>query len=735
MGSCFKKINWSSVYLVIYLFLLIFLPPIIKDINLLLPLFVYSLFIIVLKYRKRLVDVIRKRKDTKFLKFLFLYITIYAVTIVLNGLFSGHFYLYNYFISFYSIMLVIICISICIIYMFLFCDKHNISFDDLIKYIIIASLIQSGITLMCLLSCSIKNFFITIMRENTGEILLSNPYHLERRFFGFSNNMFDSYGFGTGLISLLPLYYSIRNSKKWLIAVPFLLLIPFLNSRTGLVVFLIGFICFVIFIIKEKKYKEYILSLVCAIALAVFGILFVWLFNKATIEWIITDIKSFFDGSIYGTATSLFSDTGWKIPNGIFILFGKGITVAGYGGLKGVLGFSSDVGYVNELWRTGLLGFSIIILVFFNYIKSIYRNIRSDYKYFVLSLIPILIISHIKFHILCCNPGITIIIAISVYVLLDKYESYKGSNDLITIVVPIYNVEKYLEKCIKSLLCQTYKNIEILLINDGSPDDSSIICKKYLKKDKRIKYIVQDNKGLSGARNTGIKHSSGKYIVFVDSDDYVNKYFIEKLYKAIKVSKSSMAFCRYKYVYNQNQDSNIYEYGNIEKYPLDSKYDILYNHLKDYAVVAWNKIYDKNIFSTIEYPEGKIHEDQYVICDIIDKCHSIAYTNEELYYYLQRNNSITGEYKINRLDILDSLKRKMNFFEKKKMKKYKEKALYDYYYQLIIQKSNLSKHFPKEKKKVNNINKEIDKYSPYILKSLYINPLKKIKLLLKMINH
>ena len=123
-------------------------------------------------------------------------------------------------------------------------------------------------------------------------------------------------------------------------------------------------------------------------------------------------------------------------------------------------------------------------------------------------------------------------------------------EDLISVVVPIYNVENYIKKCVDSILSQTYKNLEIILVDDGSPDNCPQICDEYAQKDNRIKVIHKENGGLSDARNAGIDISKGKFITFIDSDDYIEKDYVEVLYNSIKENASDMAIGSHKAIYD-----------------------------------------------------------------------------------------------------------------------------------------------------------------------------------------
>lgn len=308
-------------------------------------------------------------------------------------------------------------------------------------------------------------------------------------------------------------------------------------------------------------------------------------------------------------------------------------------------------------------------------------------------------------------------------------------KDLVSIVVPIYNVEDYLEKCIESILNQTYKNIEVLLINDGSPDNCERICKKYEKKDKRIKYFKQKNAGLSAARNTGIELSTGKYIMFVDSDDYINYNIVEKLYGIIIDNNASIAMCNYKKVYDKDTcDMSKKENGKIVLYRGNKKYSNLFNKLKTVTTIACAKIYDKNLFNDIKYPLGKLHEDEYTMYKLLNLSKKIVYADCKYYYYYQRPNSISKSYNIKRIDILDALKEKMNFFYKKGLKKYYYLAVYDYFYQLLYQKEMISRNYKDQEESLKKIDNEIVKYKNKVFINIYINPLKKLKLILILLN-
>ena len=195
-------------------------------------------------------------------------------------------------------------------------------------------------------------------------------------------------------------------------------------------------------------------------------------------------------------------------------------------------------------------------------------------------------------------------------------------EDLITVVVPIYKVEKYLEKCIDSIIKQTYENLEIILVDDGSPDKCPQICDEYAKKDSRIKVIHKKNGGLSDARNAGIDIAKGEYITFVDSDDYIEKDYVEVLYDSIKENDSDMAIGSHKVIY---ENGTILNKETGEKSVLDAKTvleRILYDENIDLS--AWAKLYKTELFEEIRYPKGRVFEDAATTYKLVDKSKKIS---------------------------------------------------------------------------------------------------------------
>lgn len=225
-------------------------------------------------------------------------------------------------------------------------------------------------------------------------------------------------------------------------------------------------------------------------------------------------------------------------------------------------------------------------------------------------------------------------------------------QELVSIIVPVYKVKEYLPKCVDSLLEQTYKNIEIILVDDGSPDVCGKICDDYAVKDNRVTVIHKENGGLSDARNIAIPKAYGEYIVFVDSDDWVSQYYVEHLYEAIKKDDVDLAFSWFENVY-EGQDRKLEVKKELSDYECLDSQSCLKRLLYQDGVecCAWGKIYKKEIISGLRYPVGKLYEDIPVTYECIKRSSKIAVISNVDYYYVQRNASIQYQsFNPNKLD-------------------------------------------------------------------------------------
>lgn len=216
-------------------------------------------------------------------------------------------------------------------------------------------------------------------------------------------------------------------------------------------------------------------------------------------------------------------------------------------------------------------------------------------------------------------------------------------NVLISIIVPVYNVEQYLGRCVDSLIGQTYKNIEIILVDDGAKDRSGQICDEYALKDERIIVIHKENGGLSDARNAGIKVAKGAFIGFVDSDDYVAPCMYEELIACLTETDSDIAMCRYiRFKGDRCTECLTSPDECVEMNTLQALENI-YSDDGEVYTVAWNKLYKREVIADIRYPVKRINEDEFTTYKYIANAKKIVFTQKVLYFYFYNGNSITAK--------------------------------------------------------------------------------------------
>jgi len=251
------------------------------------------------------------------------------------------------------------------------------------------------------------------------------------------------------------------------------------------------------------------------------------------------------------------------------------------------------------------------------------------------------------------------------------------NKPLISVIIPVYKVEQYLADCVDSVIAQSYKKLEIILVNDGSPDDCGWICDQYASQDPRVQVIHKANGGLSDARNAGLEKAKGEFIAFVDSDDIVHERFIELLYA--KMGGADMAFCDYQAVVDAveaNAFENDMDDGVILRRfsgnKVLSNMDNLIRKESPIVTLAWNKLYKRRLWDTLRYPKGRIHEDEFVIHHLIFRCDRIHFLPAKLYYYRQRGDSIIGSTSRDlkaASDKIEAYLDRRDFFRAKRMRK------------------------------------------------------------------
>lgn len=237
---------------------------------------------------------------------------------------------------------------------------------------------------------------------------------------------------------------------------------------------------------------------------------------------------------------------------------------------------------------------------------------------------------------------------------------------LISIIVPVYNVESYLKRCIDSIQKQTLTDFELILVDDGSPDNCGNICDEYAVHDNRIHVIHKENGGLSDARNAGIdwvfENSNSEWITFIDSDDWIHCKYLEELYNAVCRTGAQISICGYQQI--KDDELNVHEIANVELWDTEEYY--CKHHVN--ATVAWGKLYKRECFRNIRYPKGKLHEDEFVTYKLLFMFKSVAVIQSPLYaYYINSDGIMKSSWSPKRLHALEAYEERIKWFRKRKM--------------------------------------------------------------------
>lgn len=263
----------------------------------------------------------------------------------------------------------------------------------------------------------------------------------------------------------------------------------------------------------------------------------------------------------------------------------------------------------------------------------------------------------------------------------------------VSIIVPVYNVEKYIEKCLNSLVKQTMEDIEIIIVNDGSKDNSINVINKFIKKyPEKIQYLEKKNGGLSDARNYGLPYAKGEYIAFLDSDDYVEEDMYEKMYKLAKKENSDMVECDF-----------IWEYPNKQKEDIGQIYTNKKQMLEKVRVVAWNKLIKTNIVieNKITFPKGYRYEDVEFTYKLVPYLNRVSFLKKPCVHYVQRENSISNLQNERTKEIFNVLDHVLDFYKKNNIyDEYKEELEYIYTRYLLC--SSLLRMVKIKNKKIKN---------------------------------
>lgn len=244
---------------------------------------------------------------------------------------------------------------------------------------------------------------------------------------------------------------------------------------------------------------------------------------------------------------------------------------------------------------------------------------------------------------------------------------------MISIIIPVYKVEKYLRRCLDSVLAQTYTDLEIILVDDGSPDGSGSICDEYAEKDSRIKVIHQANAGAAAARNAGVAAATGEFTAFVDSDDYIDPTMYEQLLDIIQVNDADIAECGYRWVkpdvtYDRENTGKVDVYTNLEALEMLYFGDQMFGGI---SIVVWNKLYRTDLVKAVSFLEGRMNEDCLYTPMILYRARKIAKLNLNLYNFFFSENSVSrSAYRLKNTDAVEIYDKLMRFFESVELERY-----------------------------------------------------------------
>lgn len=276
---------------------------------------------------------------------------------------------------------------------------------------------------------------------------------------------------------------------------------------------------------------------------------------------------------------------------------------------------------------------------------------------------------------------------------------------LITVIVPVYKVEPYLRRCVDSILAQTFSDFELILVDDGSPDNCGAICDEYAQRDNRVQVIHQQNGGLSAARNAGLDwafaNSESEWISFIDSDDWVHPDFLNYLYRGVSEHNTLISACSF------IRHHELTEFEPIEYCSQLIMWDEFYVQNAAIGAVAWNKLYKKKLFENLRYPIGRIHEDEFLTYKLLYKAGRVAWLALDLYFYFYNANGIMGSgVSLTRLDRIYALQEQYLFSRKHGTRAFKECASERYTEALLRYVTALEKNNSTDKRSAKGAQRE-----------------------------
>ncbi len=278
---------------------------------------------------------------------------------------------------------------------------------------------------------------------------------------------------------------------------------------------------------------------------------------------------------------------------------------------------------------------------------------------------------------------------------------------MISIIIPVYNAQTYIERCLKSIQCQSFVDFEVLIIDDGSTDNTYNISFNFSVLDKRFRVFHKENGGSASARNVGLKLAKGAYVAFIDADDYVHPDYLIRLYSIAKENDVEIVQCGF-IVVTDDTEKTIFKSERISFY---TNIDFLENFCRKETylktAVLWNKLYKKELFEGLKFPEGKGIDDEYLIYKVIYRAEKIAECDNNLYYYyMSCNSQMRSAPTLKRIDSVEAIEGQLDFFNSIKQKKLYNMLLYRYYSNVVGAYYFVKEYFPDEKETLLKLKKK-----------------------------
>lgn len=494
------------------------------------------------------------------------------------------------------------------------------------------------------------------------------------------------------ILAFVTLYYILKN----------------INSRKDIFIYLVGIIS--VILIFSVVFQDMIFETIARLK---------YFYNDLTLEGTIIDfIMSTRNRRVIPALNEvIFNGTVVGIINGI-IGIGRYQQV-----IPNKLSTLMELDFFDTWLWFGLI-VAIIILIYYISILWKTRKLKDVVPYrmmYFLILLFSLTAGHVWY-----SPLAGTMLGLSGCYLLFKKDKRETEEPLISVVMPAYNVECYIEKCVMSVLGQSYKNLQIILVEDGAKDNTGNICDKLAKIDRRIQVIHKENGGLSDARNAGIDIAKGKYILFIDSDDFIHSDMILNLYENLIEYNADISVCSYQRLKENEKVENLdYDYS-IECLT-NNIFECMYNQFGNDTIVAWNKLYKIELFDKVRYPYGKIHEDEFVIHKLLAKCNCIVYDSRKMYYYIQHGNTITSSFNLKRLYVVEALQERLKFFKESNSHKLYDMTLKTYcltlmyWWQVLVD-------YPEYVEARDNLLKKFNNNYKNVLNSKHISFINKLKI-------